>query len=232
MSETVALTLNTAQASAVSEALDIYMRLCLGQLHVVGEMIRDERIPMHNASCVDRQPAPLDVLEGIDFSINQVKRSLGYGGGCSLNVGHPHLHKTGIRSYEVMKVLDKVLAEHREPNPSFRGVSYDGLTVRYTSDPAPEAKLLSHSGRTESVKAFELADRCTREMLESESLSCDEVGNVLAVLGEDGNPLHSIAAAPAHIQEAVEWLVNRRLAAVVAGPEGDEVVVLVDKGDF
>lgn len=228
----VTLTLTPDQAHAVSTALDVYMRLCLGQLHIVGEMIRDERIPLFNLSVMDRQRASLEVCDEIDFNLNNVKRALGYQGGRSLGVGHPHLHQTGIRSYEVMKAMDKVLAEHRNPNPVFRGVNYDGLTVRFTTDPAPVVTIQKPEDQEETSQAYAIADRSSIELLASESMRCDEHGLVLAVIGKDGTPLQSIAEAHQHIQEAVAWLVHRKLATVVAGPEGDEVVILVDGEGF
>ena len=46
------------------------------------------------------------------------------------------------RAYEVKKVIDKAVSEHKNPTPEFRTVHYDGLTVRYTSDPAPVAEIV------------------------------------------------------------------------------------------
>lgn len=222
----VTLTLTPDQAHAVSEALDVYMRLCLGQLNIVAEMVSDERIPLRNASCIDREVASFEVCDQVRADIDRVKSALGFSIGASLGVGHPHVHVTGTRSYEVMKVLDKVLANHRNPNPEFRGVDYDGLTVRYTSDPMPEVAIRHAGGPDDVAKAFAIADQSLIELLSSECMHCDEHGLVLAVIGEDGNPIQSIAETPAHIQDAVTWLTNRKLATVVAGPEGDEVIIL------
>jgi hypothetical protein len=117
----------------------------------------------------------------------------------------------------------------------------DKKTVTYLIDQAREEAGMTinkdgpvhpYSGGTEAIKAFEVSDRLSREVLMSESLRCDEVGNVIAIIGEGGNPLHLISDAPDHIQEAVQWLVNRKLATVVTCPEGDEILVLVDEDDF
>ena len=224
----VTLTLSPEQAQAVSTALDVYMRLCLGQLHIVDEMIRDERIPLYGQNGQPRQTASIDVCDEIGFSINEIKQALGYMGGASLGVGHRHVHETGIRSYEIMKVLDKVLAEHRNPTPEFRGVHYDGLSVRFTSDPAPEAAIHVRDNAEMQRRAFEIADRTSVELLASESMHCDEHGIILAVIGKNGLPIRTISDTPEHVQSAIEWLVSRGLATVVAGPEGDEVVVLSD----
>lgn len=56
-------------------------------------------------------------------------------------IGH-HATKNANRCYEIMKVVQKAVAEDRNPNPSFKGVDYDGLTVRYTDDPVPEAAIV------------------------------------------------------------------------------------------
>lgn len=68
----------------------------------------------------------------------EAKTVLGYPKNGSHGIGHPHVCESGRRAYELQKVLEKVLAIHRNPNPEFRGVSYDGLGPRYTKDPAPK----------------------------------------------------------------------------------------------
>ena len=64
----------------------------------------------------------------------------GFASNASFGIGSHHDSGDAHRGYEIKKVVDRVLAMHREPNPTgFRGVNYDGLIVRYTKDPAPVA---------------------------------------------------------------------------------------------
>lgn len=140
---TVCIEVDENQASAILEALDVYTRLCIGQIEVVGGMIRDETIPKHRmpSSNSERQVADHDALSEIDYHLNQAKRILGYPANGSHGVGHPDVAMSGHRAYEVSKVLAKCLAEYRNPAPDFRGVNYDGLLVRYTRDKAPVASI-------------------------------------------------------------------------------------------
>lgn len=136
------LELTPEQAAAVCDALDAYARLCLGQLENVVEQVRFGCIPMFNPSA-DGEPAhaPVEVCETLDLLMYQAKAAMGYPSNGSHGIGHPHVHVTGRRAYEVKKALAKVVAEHRNPAPDFCTVDYDGLGPRYTNDPAPRAFL-------------------------------------------------------------------------------------------
>lgn len=70
---------------------------------------------------------------------DEKRGALGYPANGSYSIGNARLDGRVQRAYEVKKVLQKALAEHRDPNPSFRGVDYDGLIIRYTQDPVPLA---------------------------------------------------------------------------------------------
>lgn len=133
------------QGQATVEALDVYTRLCIGQLDAVVEMVCDGTIPMRADSKGPRVVADADAIEHVRALMNQVKVVLGYAAGGSNGIGHRHVAQTGHRAYEIKKVFERVIALHRNPAPSFRGVNYDGLVVRYTQDPAPEAKIVSYA---------------------------------------------------------------------------------------
>lgn len=133
----VTLTLTPEQAVAVRDALDLYSRICIGQIEEIGQLVRFGTVPMRKPADMPREMADADRCEEIARLLNGVKTVLGYSISGSNGVGHPHVDASGHRAYEVKKVLAKVLAEHRDPAPQFRGVDYDGLTVRYTQDPAP-----------------------------------------------------------------------------------------------
>jgi hypothetical protein len=74
--------------------------------------------------------------------MKEVKALMGYPSNAHHGLGHRHNPLDGTRAYEVKKVLDKALADHRDPNPPFSGVQHDGLVLRYTQDPAPEASVV------------------------------------------------------------------------------------------
>lgn len=40
-----------------------------------------------------------------------------------------------VRAWEIKKAMERALSMHRDPNPAFPTVDYDGRVVRYTSDP-------------------------------------------------------------------------------------------------
>lgn len=135
----VHLTLTLEQAAALSSALDAYVRLGLGQLEEIANLVRVGVIAPRVADGVGRRVASVEVCERVEALAHAMKFELGHPRNGSFGVGHPHVPLEGSRAYEVKKVLDQALAEHRDPSPKFRGVNYDGLLVRYTQDPEPVA---------------------------------------------------------------------------------------------
>lgn len=132
------LTLN--QSNAICDGLDAYARLCIGQLDEVSNLVRTGVIPMAQLNSSNpRVQASVEICDRIESLMNEAKIALGYSVNGSHGIGHQHVHITGRRAYEVNKVLSKVAAESRDPNPQFKGVNYDGLGPRYTTDPAPLA---------------------------------------------------------------------------------------------
>lgn len=137
---TVTLTLTLDQAVAVRDALDLYTRVCIGQLEEVAHLVRYGTIPVARLFNPERQLASPDQCDEVVRLMDQAKTVLGYPTNGSNGIGHPHVHITGTRAYEVEKTLAKVIADYQHPT-GFRGVDHDGLTVRYTQDPAPGATL-------------------------------------------------------------------------------------------
>ncbi len=131
----VHITLTIPQARAMAEALEIYMRLGLGQVHIVGEMVADGSIPIKAGLL---KIPEMDAIHNVAALCNEIRRELGFQPGESYGVGNRVVLDKANRAYEIEKVVKKALALHDNPNPTFRGVDYDGLTVRYTDDPAPE----------------------------------------------------------------------------------------------
>jgi hypothetical protein len=130
--------LTVDQARAVDMALDVYTRLCIGQLEEVAGLVRQNVIPLARESQEGRAAAPCEVVDEVKALMVQVKALLGYPRNGSNGIGHRHVHLTGRQAYEAHKVLAKALAYHSDPEPSvWKGVAYDGLGPRYTNDLAP-----------------------------------------------------------------------------------------------
>lgn len=148
MTTKIHLELTVDQATAVSDALDVYSRLCIGQLEEVAKMVQDGRIKARGSK---RQPdeyveAENAVCEDVLAMLDRAKSILGYSKGASMGIGNKSVSDTAARAWEVKKTMDKILAEIRNPNPVFRGVDYDGLVVRYTNDPNPVVTAIETKG--------------------------------------------------------------------------------------
>lgn len=134
----VTVTMTEGQANAAISALDLYARIGLGQIEQIAELVRWGFIVPRANSNEERKQADPSVSESVENLTYLIKESLGHFRNGSLGVGHSHVHIQAHRAWELKKALEKPLAEARNPNPSFRGVQYDGNIVRYTSDPEPE----------------------------------------------------------------------------------------------
>lgn len=136
----IQIDLTPAQAEAVRDALDVYTRLCLGQLEEIANLVRGGIISGRGNA--GDQLSAVEACEAVELLLRQAKDVLGHPRNGSYGIGNPNVHLSGRRAYEVKKTLAKVIAVLRDPSPEFRGVDYDGLGPRYTSDPAPQARLL------------------------------------------------------------------------------------------
>lgn len=139
------LEINVNQASAIVDALELYVRLGLGQVEYLAELARfhqflpafsyDENGANHKKIVpTDEQ---LQQVESLCTSLRQV---LGYPRGASHGIGSRAVSLSVHRCYEAERVLRKALAEVRQIDPVF--VDHDGLIVRYTEDPAPICTLV------------------------------------------------------------------------------------------
>lgn len=138
----IQVTMPLEYARSASEALDFWNRMCLGQIEELEYLIRSGTIPMHSRIEGERKSAPMEVCDVIREKLMEIKDLLGYAHNGSMGIGHRNMSKSGLASYELKKVIDKTLAYHSNPKPDFKGVNYDGLTVRYTTLPAPTAKIV------------------------------------------------------------------------------------------
>lgn len=122
------------QAQACSNALDLYARICMGQIEEVAQMVAMGRIKPNCDTGAIASPGQCDQIRGLTASIKAV---LGLSSGQHHGIGSKLAGDSAHRAWEVMKVMDKAMAMHRNPSPDFRGVNYDGLLVRYTQDKEP-----------------------------------------------------------------------------------------------
>jgi len=135
----VEVKLDGPQAYAVRDACDFYSRICSGDFEEVVNLMRAGVIPEYRQAQDERTRVAYGKMEEATSRLVAIKRHLGYPDTASLGIGHPHLDPAANRTWEVKKSLEKALAMHRDPNPEFKGVNYDGNIVRYTRDPAPFA---------------------------------------------------------------------------------------------
>ncbi|MFT6641386.1 MAG: hypothetical protein ACJAUZ_002390 [Flavobacteriaceae bacterium] len=137
----VQITMTISQANAMNLALDTYSRLCIGQLEEVWSLVNAGTVPISTPHDLPRAEASIEACDQIQAIMKQAKAILGFASNSSMGIGNPHVDVTGHRAWELRKALSKELAYHRDPNPSFKGVDYDGNVVRYTSDPLPIVKI-------------------------------------------------------------------------------------------
>ena len=141
----VHLELTLEQAAAVVQALDLYSRLCIGQIDEVAHLVSSGAIPPYVEHGNAPANADMQTVDAVRELMLCAKKSLGFHPNASRGIGHAHNPIAASRSYEVKKALARALAIHRNPNPSFQSVDYDGLIVRYTSDPEPRAAVVDES---------------------------------------------------------------------------------------
>lgn len=139
---TLSLTLTIEQAAAMSRQLDLANRIHLCQFREIEMIARMGGLKHHTG-----RPLTMDECDDLDDLLPKICNIFGFASNASFGIGSHHVSGDAHRGYEIKKVVDRVLAMHREPNPTgFRGVNYDGLIVRYTKDPAPVAVISEQSG--------------------------------------------------------------------------------------
>ena len=139
---TVTIQLTMTQATAINVALDLYSRLCIGQLERVAAMVRDGEIPIGFLSSQEqRLTASLEQRDLIYRKLLECKQILGYPPNGSNGIGHPHVCANAHRAREIYEAIQQAMAVHRNPNPVFPTTDYDGRTVRHTDEPDPIVKI-------------------------------------------------------------------------------------------
>lgn len=128
----VTIKVTEEQAEIISRALEVYMRLGLGQVEEVNNLIAVGYIPS-----VDKKDT---CYETIGLSITEIKKELGLSRFGSYSILWEGLSKSPKISYEIYKTIDKTLAVGRNPNPTFYTPDYDGVKERLTDLPLPEVE--------------------------------------------------------------------------------------------
>ena len=124
---TTTITCTEQQARTIAEALELYTRICIGQFEEIAWLVRWEII----------LPVEGKMVDSNDFEMvcKSLKTMLGHPPNGSFGIAHPLVHESAKRAFEIEKQIEKALAEHRNPNPEFRGTNYDGRILRLTDDP-------------------------------------------------------------------------------------------------
>lgn len=161
------------QAQALIPALDFYCRMGLGQVTEIGFRVRMDHILSRSRDRNEEfRSSEFDVCEKVDYLIREWALQLFYPSGGSYGMGHRCVHEDANRSWEIKKVIDKVVSEELNPNPNMRGVNYDGLSLRYTRDLAPEATV-TDPGTDQPAVSISLSDDQLRVVLEASELMLD-----------------------------------------------------------
>lgn len=147
MSKQFVVTCTTeAQAYALRDALELYARICIGQFHQISELMRAGVIPMASDGSGQRSTVPVAAINAAEDALTVAKACCGNPANGGMSIGNPHVHDSGKRAWELLKVVQKTLAEERHEDGAASGVHHNGLMVRYTDDPAPTCAAVSFDG--------------------------------------------------------------------------------------
>ena len=128
----VTLELDEAQAATILRALDAYSRIGCGQFQIVREVI------VHNW-------AGRRDYEGVaDISLGHAKMVLFpelEHPNASYSIPNREVPVTFRRAWDIYKHVEQAVSIARDPNPSFRGVNYDGVIISCCDDPLPSVKI-------------------------------------------------------------------------------------------
>lgn len=130
----VSMSVSLSLARSLARALDLFSRAAMGQVRAFIEPIRDAHL--------DDVQRHLALIKHFEARLRRISELLGFPHGSFYAIGNPRVHVDGLRAHEIFKVVQRALAIERNPHPSFPSVDYDGLSLRYTSDPAPVAETL------------------------------------------------------------------------------------------
>jgi hypothetical protein len=114
------------QARVIVDALDLYARIGIGQLHEV--------VWVWSSA----YQTEIDARDAAEAAMDAVKAQLlpGYGRHGSRGIGNPGNAMTFTRAYDVKKTIEQAMAVARDPNPKLLTVDYDG-TINYAGEALP-----------------------------------------------------------------------------------------------
>lgn len=133
----ITLELTPEQAVATSRALDLFMRVGLGQLEAVTDLLQTESLHVRNGQG-QAPTASLDTIADVEYALLQAKKAMGHDATQSFGITNENVHIDAKRAYEVNKVLNVAVLDAFDRNVT-SGVTREGLTLRVTDDPVPKA---------------------------------------------------------------------------------------------
>lgn len=140
----IRLEMTKEQGQAVAAALDLAVRIGLGQFEEIANLMMSGVVRATERVPTDETDEFIAVRARLEAMMLKGKAVLGHPSNGSYGIGSERLHVNTLRAYETMKVLDKALFSLRpDAATAFKGPNSDGLVVRYTSDPEPVAVALA-----------------------------------------------------------------------------------------
>ncbi len=128
----IQVTLTNEQANAVSKALDLYSRVCSGQLEEITNLVNYKAIPL---GFTKSSQSPV-LADSVRKNIASLKASLGYESNTSHSILSDQVPLNARRCFELQALIDEALSRNDPSIPKF-SVKRDGLTIRATQDPLP-----------------------------------------------------------------------------------------------
>lgn len=136
----VRLDLSLEHAQAVGTLLDFATRIHMGQVSEILALVQEGTIPMRD-DAVDgsKRPAAQDERNRIEDVLIDLRRAMGHASGSHFGIGN--VSDEAKLGYEAMKALKQAIHQHLRPEVE-HVVDADGVTVRYSKNPIPEAKVI------------------------------------------------------------------------------------------
>lgn len=136
----IRLEMTREQGEAISAALDLAVRIGLGQFEEIASLMTGGIVKATESVSTDNVCDFVRVRDQVLEGLNFAKTTLGHPINGSYGIGSDRLDIRTLRAYEVSKVLDQALHNMRpDADTAFKGPKSDGLVVRYTQDPVPTA---------------------------------------------------------------------------------------------
>jgi len=134
------LAMTPAQAQAVAKWLEIATHLGLGKIEILSELLMDGHIQSVEGKESNDVDAFVNLHARFKEALYAAKTELGHPRNGNFGIGSRQVHADTHHAYECLKVLQKALHQVNEGSPT--SIHGDGLTVRYTQEPAPTAEIL------------------------------------------------------------------------------------------